>query len=123
MAGLTPKEPGQGGKPSVAGWINFFKEHMGESIAYLVLFFGLIFTIFCPNIGGFIVGVIFGGYFSSQIKERVMVFKEFIDEEGIFRGFIIIAAFIALLIVGLGLCIGTAVGALVRPYLRFMDKA
>lgn len=126
MTGLTPKEPGQEEKPqpssSEGGWLNFFKEHMWESISYLVLFFGLIFTIFYQNIGGFIVGLIFGGYFAAQIKERVVVFKEFIDQEGIFRSFIMIAAIIALLIVALGLCIGTALGAIVRPYLQFGNK-
>lgn len=107
---------------SASGWLTFLKEHTWESISYFILFFALIFMFFYPNAGGFVVGLIIGSYFSPQIKARVTVFKEFIDQEGIFRSFVLIAGAIALLIVGFGLCVGTAVGAAIRSFVPFENK-
>jgi hypothetical protein len=116
----------QGNKPQVptsaSGWLNFLKEHTWESISYFILFCGLIFMFFYQNAGGFAVGLIIGSYFSQQIKARVTVFKEFIDQEGIFRSFVLIAGVIALLIVGFGLCVGTAVGAVARSFMLPENK-
>ncbi|MBS0654279.1 MAG: hypothetical protein JSR46_00750 [Verrucomicrobia bacterium] len=111
------QKPGQKEKntqPPAGSFVTFLKEHTWESISYFIIFCGLIFTWFYPNAGGFVVGLIFGSYFAPQIRARATLFKEFIDQEGIFRSFVLIAAGIALLIVGFGLCVGTAAGAILR---------
>ncbi len=96
---------------------HFVKENLFESISYVIMFCGLIFSIFNPFLGGALVGLILGIYFSQEILEKVTAFKEFIINEGIFRGFIIIAAVLALLIEAPGLLIGTLIGAWVRPFM------
>lgn len=107
------KEPGN----QKQDFMTFVKNNLGESIAYLVMFAGLIFSIFNPFLGGCLVGVILGIYFSQEILEKMTSFKELVIREGIFRGFIVIAALLALLIEAPGLLIGTLIGAWVRPYL------
>jgi hypothetical protein len=105
------------GKPDQQNMFEFIKEHKWESVAYFVLFCGLILSVFDKIVGGLIVGLILGIYFSDAIKARVQEFKNFIHDEGIFRGFIVIAAILAMLIIAFGLFIGTLVGALIKPYL------
>jgi len=93
----------------------FIQENKWDALAYLILFFGLVFSIFERFTGGIIVGCILGIYFSEGIKEKFSDFKEYLADEGIFRGFVIVAAFIALLIASPGLCIGVAFGTILRP--------
>ena len=96
---------------------SFVKNNIWESVSYVVLFAGLILSIFNPFIGGFLVGVILGVYFSQELLNKSTVFKDLVVKEGIFRGFIVIAAVIALLLEAPGLLLGTIIGAWVRPYL------
>lgn len=98
-------------------FIDFVKDNMWESISYVVLFAGLILSIFNPFLGGSLVGIILGIYFSQEILDRAMSFKEMVIREGIFRGFIVIAAVLALLLEAPGLLLGTIIGAWIRPYL------
>ena len=93
----------------------FIQENKCDAVAYLILFFGLVFSIFERFVGGLIVGCILGVYFSQSIKDKWTDFKEYLSNEGIFRGFVIVAAFIALLIASPGLCIGIAFGSFLRP--------
>lgn len=95
----------------------FVKDNIWESISYVVLFAGLILSIFNPFLGGSLVGIILGIYFSQEILDRSMSFKDLVVREGIFRGFIVIAAVLALLLEAPGLLVGTVIGAWIRPYL------
>lgn len=99
------------------GFMSFVSDNKWESISYVVLFAGLILSIFDPFLGGSLVGVILGIYFSQEIIDRSMAFKELVVREGIFRGFIVIAAVLALLLEAPGLLLGTIIGAWIRPYL------
>ncbi len=101
--------------PSMNNLMAFIQNNKWDAIAYLMLFVGLIYSIFDRFMGGIVVGCILGIYFSREAKEKCTAFKEYLAEEGIFRGFVIVAAGIALLIASPGLCIGVAFGAFVRP--------
>ncbi len=113
MSGPEPKDP----KKEIKGLIQFVQENRWESISYVIMFGGLILSIFDPFLGGILVGLILGIYFSQEIIERSISFKEMIIRDGVFRGFIVIAAVLALLIEAPGLLLGTIIGALLRPYL------
>lgn len=100
------------------GFKEFFSEHKWDAFSYLVLFIGLLITaIFDRFIGGILVGLVLGMYFSQDIHHKFSFFKEYLDQRGIFRSFVLLAAIIALLLASPGLCIGTAIGAFLRPYL------
>ncbi len=101
-------------KPTFTG---FVKNNLPESIAYVILFAGLILSIFNPVLGGALVGIILGAYFSQEIMDRSLAFKDMVVREGIFRGFIVIAAILALLLEAPGLLLGAIIGAWIRPYL------
>ena len=105
--------------PDQKGFFAFVSDNLWESISYVIMFVGLIFSlpIFNPFIGGALVGIVLGIYFSQEVLDRVKAFKDFIIEEGIFRGFIIIAAVLALLILAPGLLLGAIIGAWIRPFL------
>lgn len=111
MTNPEPKEPHK------QGLMNFVKDNLWESISYVILFAGLILSIFNPFLGGSLVGIILGIYFSQEILDRSMAFKDLVVREGIFRGFIVIAAVLALLLEAPGLLIGSIIGAWVRPFL------
>lgn len=122
MAAPEQKEPQKDEKKEEIqtekhGFMTFVKDNLWESISYVVLFAGLIFSIFNPFLGGSLVGIILGIYFSQEILDRSMAFKELVVKEGIFRGFIVIAAVLALLLEAPGLLFGTIIGAWIRPYL------
>ena len=100
---------------SVDNLMVFIRHNKWDALAYLVLFFGLVYSIFERFTGGLVVGCILGIYFSAELKEKFTSFKEYLANEGMFRGFVIVAAFIALLIASPGLCIGAVFGAFLRP--------
>ena len=104
-------------KPTMLGGIvDLFKTNIGDTIAYLVLAASLLYCFFEPFIGGLIVGFIMGLYFSQHAFHLATQFREFLIAEGIFRGFIIIAALAALIITAPGLCLGFVIGAFARPF-------
>lgn len=99
------------------GFFHFINENKWEIASYVLLIFGLFVSFANQFFGGLLVGLVLGIYFSQEIVDKASSFKHFIDREGIFRGFIIVAAILALLILAAGLLIGTAIGAWVRPFL------
>ncbi|MBS0635428.1 MAG: hypothetical protein JSR37_08210 [Verrucomicrobia bacterium] len=104
-------------EPQKPGFGNFVKNNLWETISYVVLFAGLILSIFNPVLGGALVGIILGIYFSQPIIDKTLAFKDLVVQDGIFRGFIVIAAVLALLIEAPGLLLGTVIGAWIRPFL------
>lgn len=117
---MSAPTPGQGPKkiePSQEGFVQFLLHNKLDAVAYLVLFCGLLLSLFHLFFGGIIVGIILGLYFSKEMQTRLMQFKDFLAHEGVFHGFVVIAAMIALFIASPGLIIGTFCGAFIRPYL------
>jgi hypothetical protein len=104
-------------KPTMLGGIvDVFKTNMVDTVAYLLLAASLLYCFFEPFIGGVIVGFIMGLYFSRHAFRLAAQFREFLIAEGIFRGFIIIAALAALIITAPGLSLGFIIGTLLRPF-------
>jgi len=103
-------------QPTMLGsLVDLFKANIFDTLAYVILTVSLILSFFHPFLGGAIVGTIIGLYFSPHFFRLLKEFKEFLLQEGIFRGFIIIAAIAALLISATGLSIGLLFGIFVRP--------
>lgn len=111
----SPEEPSSLSKE---GFVEFVQHHKWDTFAYLVLFFGLLtMVLFTPFIGALLVGLILGIYFAADMREKFEFFKDHLDNHGIFKSFVIVAAVVALLIASPGLCIGTVFGAFLRPLL------
>jgi len=119
MSNPEQKEPPHGASEN---FFQFLMNNKWDAFAYVILFIGLLLSIFEPFVGGLIVGAILGLYFSRQTKESIIKLKEYLVVEGIFRGFVLVAAAIALFIASPGLCIGVCFGAFVKPYLGAVGK-
>lgn len=103
-------------KPTLLGGVlEAAKHNLGDTIAYIVLLLGLTLTFFHPFYGGFLVGIIMGLYFSRKVFFWFEQFREFVSKEGVFRGFIVIAAIAAFMISAPGICLGLFIGAFARP--------
>jgi hypothetical protein len=95
---------------------DFFISNLGNIIAYVLITLGLIYSFFDPFVGEVPVGFILGLYCSAHIFHLVAQFREFLIQEGFFRGFIIIAAIAAMVIAAPGLCLGLVGGTLARTF-------
>jgi len=116
MSAEPPKEPNQKKEET---FFEFMANNKWETLAYIVLIFGLFLFIFERFAGGLLVGAILGFCFSQRLRAGIANFKEDLSNEGIFHSFILVAAVIALFIASPGLFIGAFVGAVVKPYLGF----
>ncbi len=113
MSSQPPNEPTPKKDES---FFDFLVRNKWETLAYIVLIFGILLFIFERFAGGLLVGAILGLYYSHRIRAAVIHFKEDLTREGIFHGFILVATFITLFIAAPGLFIGSMIGAFVRPY-------
>jgi hypothetical protein len=113
-----PDMPSKKGKfqlsPTYQGIFNQIKDHIPDTVAYIILFLSLLYCFVDPFMGGLPVGGILGVYFAQEIITQSQKFKEFIYTNGIFKGFTIIAAVAAFLITAPGIFIGLVVGSGVK---------
>ena len=98
-------------------WI-FMKSHTGDAVAYSLLAAGLVICFFETFVGGMLVGLITGLYFSHTFISAFHHFQELLLKEGIFRGFIIVISLAAGIISAPGLILGALLGAVIRPLLK-----
>jgi hypothetical protein len=90
------------------------KANIADTVAYVILAFGLLYCFFNAFAAGILVGTILGVYFSANILQNIRQFKDAIIRDGIFKGFTLLAAICAFLITAPGMCIGLIVGMLAR---------
>ena len=90
--------------------------HKWDSVAYVILFLGLLLSVWKPFFGGIIVGTILGLYLATQLQQQLESFTEHVVAEGIFSGFVMIATLLAIFIASPGLVIGGVFGTFVRLY-------
>lgn len=109
-------EPASQEKPTLLkGFFEAAKNNLGDTIAYLILLLGLTITFFHAFYGGFLVGLVMGLYFSKKVFVWFEQFRDFVAQEGVFRGFIVIAAIAAFMISAPGVCLGLFIGSFARP--------
>jgi hypothetical protein len=119
MSNPEPKKPEHEPHQFSHDFLELIHHHKWDAGAYIVLFCGLLLCLFKPFVGASIVGLVLGIYFSKELRDRAIQFKEFIVHEGVFRAYVLIVALIVLLILAPGLVIGTTVGAFLRPIFPF----
>lgn len=115
-----PPDSGSPGSPEPEkeeGFWELVQQNQWDSCAYVLIFIGILVSIFERFIGELIIGTVFGIYFSAWMKERWQLFKEFLENEGVFRAFIMVVFPIVFLIVTPALIIGLFLGCVIRPLL------
>lgn len=112
------QDPRKSMKEMGDGFLKCILNNKWESVVYLILLIALVCSIFERFIGGLIVGVIVGAYFSTEIKERFENFKDALVDKGIFHSFVLIALLLAILIASPGLFLGVILGAIIKKYVN-----
>jgi hypothetical protein len=105
----------EGNLENSGGFWQLIRDNKWDSCAYLLIIVGILVSIFERFIGELIIGAVFGIYFSQWMKERCQLFREFLENEGVFRAFIIAVFPIVFLVVAPGIFLGLILGCVIRP--------
>jgi hypothetical protein len=77
---------------------HFMKENTMDTAAYFLLILGLIFLFISPHLGGFLIGLVGGYYFSGEIIDRVKSWKHFLEKHGAVKSLVYAAILLAIFI-------------------------
>ena len=86
---------------------DYTTHHPKDTIAYILLIFGIILLFFNPFFGSLIIGIVFGLYYASELNFFFNHLNDFIEEQGVVRSIAVGAVLIAILYGVPGLLIGT----------------
>lgn len=92
------------------GAFSFAKSNTKDTLAYIFLIIGIILIFFETQLGGLILGVITGLYYSDEIIYIVKHFNELLEEQGFVRVLILAALFVAFFILLPFLFLGMLLG-------------
>jgi hypothetical protein len=88
---------------------NLAKANAKDTIAYILMVVGIILTLFQSFWGGFIVGLVLGYFYKSEIIQTVTNYTRIIDQEGLVKSVILGGTLLALFIGSYPLFIGVAI--------------
>ncbi len=77
---------------------HFVKENTLDTFAYFLLILGLIFLFIYPHLGGILIGLVGGYYFSDEIINRVKSWKHFLEKHGAVKSLVYAAVLLAVFI-------------------------
>jgi len=93
---------------------DYSKQNPKDTIAYILLIFGIIFFFFNLFFGSLLIGVVLGYYYFSEFNFVFQHLNEFIEEQGLVRSIVALAALIVIVFGIPGLVIGTIFSILIR---------
>lgn len=93
---------------------NYARENTMDTIAYVFLILGIILLFVNPLLGGFIVGVIAGIYFSQQIYDFIQSTRQIFEREERTRYIILAGVLISLLLAAPGFFVGAILAVAVK---------
>lgn len=99
--------------------INYAQNNTQDTIAYVLLLFGVIWMFFQGFYGGVLVGLIVGFYFFKELIQFVRGLNHYIEEQGLAKSIILGGGLFALFVMAPGIFVGTAI----MVGLKFMLKA
>ncbi|MEX1013128.1 MAG: hypothetical protein WD595_04915 [Waddliaceae bacterium] len=97
--------------------VNYAQTHVLDTVAYILLVIGIIWSFFHPVFGGLLVGLIAGWYFYVEIYAIVKGFQEYIDVQGTEKSIVLGAVLLVLLVQAPGVVIGALLMSLIRGVL------
>lgn len=100
----------------VEGFYQFTKTNIGATLAYVVLFLGVLLSIFSPFIGGLLVGIIGGIYFGDFILNWILNAKDQIETKELILNLILGGVILGIFVQAPGIVIG-AVAVVAVKYL------
>jgi len=93
---------------SVKKVMSFAKSNTKDTVAYVLLFVGILLLFFQPFWGGLIIGAIGGLYFADPIIHWARNFQEYLEREGLVKVLILTCVALGFLIVAPAFFLGAA---------------
>lgn len=94
---------------NVENLVGYAQTHTKDTIAYILLILGILWTFFSSLYGGILIGLVVGFYFSKEISFLLKSYTEFVERIGTSRSLILGGAAIAFFIAAPGIFIGMAI--------------
>jgi len=88
--------------------MDFAKSNTKDTVAYVLLFVGILLIFFQPFWGGLIIGAVGGFYFADPIIHWVRNFQEYLNREGLVKVLILTCIALGFLIVAPAFFLGAA---------------
>lgn len=88
--------------------VDFTKSNTMDTIAYIILFVGIVLLFFQEFWGGLIIGAVGGFYFADPIIHWIRTFQEYLEQEGLLKVVILFFVALGFLIVAPAFFLGAA---------------
>ena len=105
----------------IEGIYNYATNNTRDTIAYILMIIGIVLLFSYLFVGGFIVGLIFGLYFSNELTHLLRSLNDLIEFHGMVRSLIFGGLLLALFILAWPIYIGAAV-ALGAKHILFPEN-
>lgn len=93
---------------------DYSKQNPKDTIAYILLIFGIIFFFFNAFFGSLLIGIVLGFYYFSEFNFFFQHLNEFIEEQGLVRSIVALAAMLVIAFGIPGLILGTVFSIVIR---------
>ena len=98
--------------------ISYAKGHTLDSVAYLLLIIGIIWSFFHPFYGGMLVGILGGLYLSLEITRMIKEAHALVDKHGISKSLVFSGLALTLFIMAPGVVIGMAISVSLKQVIK-----
>ena len=101
----------------IEGIYNYAASNTRDTLSYILMIVGIVLLFTHPFYGGFIVGLIFGLYFTQEITATLGSLNDLIEFQGMVRSLIFGGLLLALLVLAWPIYIGAAMAIAIRHIL------
>lgn len=88
--------------------LEYASSHTVDTIAYVLIILGIVWSFFNPFYAGLMIGAIFGFYYSSELTAYVNGINAFVESQGVAKSLILGGTLLALFFALPGVFIGAA---------------
>lgn len=100
----------------------YAQNNLRDIIAYVLLVLGIILLFFVPIVGGLLIGLISGLYFSKEIITLMKELEDLVETQGLGRSIVLGTVILALFISAPAIFVGAAIMVAIRLFVT-EDKA
>jgi hypothetical protein len=98
--------------------ITYAKNNTQDTIAYILMLFGIIWIFINSFYGGILVGLVTGWYYGTDIVAYVKNANQMIDELGVPRALVLGLTLVAFFVLAPGIFIGAAITSAIKQVLK-----
>ena len=108
-------------KPNLQ-FFNYLNAGTRDILAYAMLVIGVLLLFFHPIIGEFLIGVVAGAYFCTEINKMIKNYQNVVEQQGLVRSLILGGILLAFLVAAPGIFIGIAFIMVLKTFISLDDK-